>query len=90
VDGTAAGHEPTGVSTVRDRSVTALGRAVRAARAEAGLTQSGLAVRAGVRRELVGLLERGEANPSFTTVARLAAALDLPLSELAARAELGG
>jgi HTH-type transcriptional regulator/antitoxin HipB len=54
-----------------------LGDVVRAARVRAGLTQQGLADRAGVSRQWVVQLERGMVNPSWDVVSRLAQVLDL-------------
>jgi transcriptional regulator with XRE-family HTH domain len=39
-----------------------------------------------VHRNYIGGIERGERNPSVTTIATLADALDMKLSELFARA----
>ena len=49
------------------------------ARIEAGLSQEGLGLCAGLHRTEVGLLERGERTPRIDTLAKLAGALGLPL-----------
>jgi len=53
----------------------------------AKLTQEKLAHRAGLHRNVVGLLERGEQSPTLRTIDRLAEALGIPprdlLSEIA-------
>ena len=58
--------------------VVGLGKAVRAARLERGLTVERLAREAGVSTGLISQLERGLGNPSFLTLQRLAEALELP------------
>lgn len=66
----------------------ALGDAIRARRGEIdGLSQEGLADLAEMHRTYVGEIERGIRNPSYRNLVKLAAALELPLSELVARAE---
>ena len=63
-----------------------LGNVLREARAERRVSQEELGLRTGVHRNYIGGIERGERNPSVTTIATLADALDLTLSELFARA----
>jgi transcriptional regulator with XRE-family HTH domain len=65
----------------------ALGRAIRLLRDERGLTQSELARGADMNVTAISHLERGRTNPAWGTVTRIAAALDVPVSEVAARAE---
>jgi transcriptional regulator with XRE-family HTH domain len=60
----------------------ALGREIRRHRKALGLSQEALAERAGLHRNYVGLLERGERNPSATTVFGLARTLGVRVSEL--------
>jgi transcriptional regulator with XRE-family HTH domain len=66
-----------------------LGHALREARADSRISQEELGLRTGVHRNYIGGIERGERNPSVTTVAALADALGLKMSELFARAEGG-
>ncbi|WP_345780128.1 helix-turn-helix transcriptional regulator [Ornithinimicrobium faecis] len=54
----------------------ALGNAVREARTAAGLSQEGLADRAGMHRTYVGSVERGERTPTVGTLYTLADALE--------------
>jgi transcriptional regulator with XRE-family HTH domain len=56
--------------------------ALRRARLDAGLSQQGLSVRAGLYPNLVGYLERGQVQPMASTAVALADALDLPLDAL--------
>jgi transcriptional regulator with XRE-family HTH domain len=69
-----------------DQPQAALGVAVRKLREKRGLTQEGLAQKAGITTGTVSLIERGQSNPAWGTVKAIAAALDLSLASLA-RAE---
>ena len=51
-------------------SLATLGRVLRAYRTAAGLTQEALDYRSGLARNYVGMVERGEANISFTAIDR--------------------
>ncbi|HMR48042.1 MAG TPA: helix-turn-helix transcriptional regulator [Arachnia sp.] len=53
----------------------ALGTKLRALRKERGFSQEGLAIEAGMDRTYVGGIERGERNPAFDNLCRLADAL---------------
>ena len=59
--------------------VGALGPRIAKERLVRGLSLEDLAERAGISRGLLSQLERGIGNPSLTTLAGLAAALDVPL-----------
>ena len=59
-----------------------LGRAVRELRARRGLSQEELGFRAGLHRNYVGAIERGEINPTFRVLLKLETGLQLPLSEI--------
>ena len=60
----------------------ALGAAVRELRARRGWSQEHLADRAGLHRNYVGSMERGELNPTWRTLLRFSAGLVVPMSEL--------
>ncbi len=60
----------------------ALGWAVRETRGRRGLSQDRLAIKAGLHRNYVGVVERGEVNPTFKTLVLLSAGLAVPVSEL--------
>jgi transcriptional regulator with XRE-family HTH domain len=60
----------------------ALGREIRRHRKALGLSQEVLAERAGLHRNYVGFLERGERNPSATTIFGLARTLGVTVSQL--------
>lgn len=65
----------------------ALGEAVKARREELGLTQEQLDHASDLHQRWISNVECGERNPSYGSLRRLAAALDLTASELIARAE---
>jgi transcriptional regulator with XRE-family HTH domain len=74
-------------SKPRSPEHAALGEAVRRLRVEADLSQEQLAERAGTDLTQVGGIERGVRNPSYTTMLRLAAALESSVGELASLAD---
>jgi transcriptional regulator with XRE-family HTH domain len=74
-------------SKPRSPEHAALGEAVRRLRTEAGLSQEQLAERAATDLTQVGGVERGVRNPSYTTLLRLAAALEVTVGELATLAD---
>ena len=59
-----------------------LGKIVRAKRIQQNLTQSELSVRANVDRNYIGMLERGERNPSYLSLLKIASGLNISVSEL--------
>jgi transcriptional regulator with XRE-family HTH domain len=65
----------------------ALGQAVAERRQELGLTQEELALRADLHQRWISNVENGRRNPSYASLRRLAAGLQLRPSELIARAE---
>lgn len=65
----------------------ALGRALRVRRDELGLTQEAVSLRTGVPQRRIWELEAGIGNPTARTLLRLVSGLDMPCSELFARAE---
>lgn len=62
------------------------GKAVKAAREAAGLTQRGLAERADLADKYLSRVEVGAATPSVFVAAKLAAALGIPLDALTSAA----
>lgn len=74
-------------SKPRSPEHAALGEAVRRLRLEAGLSQEQLAERAATDLTQIGGIERGVRNPSYTTLVRLADALETSVGELASLAD---
>lgn len=71
-DGILVGH-------VRHSADRQLAEAFSAARALSGLTQKELAQRSGIDQSDISKVERGIANPSYSTLKRLAEAMDMRL-----------
>jgi DNA-binding XRE family transcriptional regulator len=65
----------------------ALGRAINELREEAGLTQAQLSKKTGLHVSYISCLENGSRNPTWTVLSQVSAALKIPISELAQRAE---
>ena len=65
----------------------ALAATVRRIRVERGDTQEDLAHRAGLTVAAFARIERGHANPTWTTVRRIAVALEISLTALAEAVE---
>lgn len=66
---------------------TALGLAVKTRRQELGLTQEQLANDTELHQRWISNVETGKRNPSYASLRRLAAGLELSASQLLARAE---
>lgn len=71
----------------RNQPQPALGQAIRELRQKRGDTLKTLAPKAGVSWGTLGVIERGEANPTWGTVRAIAAALSISVAELARAAE---
>ncbi|MFC7548084.1 helix-turn-helix domain-containing protein [Plantactinospora sp. GCM10030261] len=67
-------------ATASDFDLAALGAAVRTARRARGMTVEVLARAANVSAGLISQVERGQGNPSFLTLRKLAEALGLPVA----------
>jgi transcriptional regulator with XRE-family HTH domain len=65
----------------------AFGRVLRAVRHKAGMSQETLALESTVQRQFISLIERGENQPTISTIFRLASALQTQPSELMALTE---
>lgn len=65
-----------------DEPQPALGTAIRQLRDKRGLTQEALAHEAGITTGTLSLIERGQSNPAWGTVSRIAAALGSSMGEV--------
>ena len=65
-----------------DQPQPALGQAIRQLREKQGTTQEDLAHAADITTGTLSLIERGHANPTWSTVKRIAVALDASMGEL--------
>jgi transcriptional regulator with XRE-family HTH domain len=61
---------------------TTIGAALRAARERTGLTQDQLSTRTGMSPQVLSRLERGDTDPRWSTVVRIANALGVSLDAL--------
>ena len=68
-------------SSVSHRHQVVVGRRVRELRRQGRISQEELAARAGLHRNYVGSVERGERDIGVTALGRLAGALDVTLVE---------
>ena len=66
----------------RSEPQPALGQAIRQLRKERNLSQEELGHRSEIHPTWISHIESGRANPAWGTVRRIAAVLELPLSEI--------
>jgi len=59
-----------------------IGQKIRQLRQDQKLTQEELAFKVGVDRSYMGFVERGEKNPTLSTLIKIARALKISLAEL--------
>lgn len=59
-----------------------LGRIIRVKREEKGLTQIEVAEKAQLDRNYIGMVERGERNPSYLSLTKIAKGLDMTVDQL--------
>lgn len=64
-----------------------LGHAIRVRRHILRLSQEQAATRAGMHRNYIGALERGEINPTYGTLLRVSTGLQMPIERLIAHAQ---
>jgi transcriptional regulator with XRE-family HTH domain len=69
------------------KSQKALGGAIRGLRNKRGDSLQTLADEAGITKNMLSLIERGEGNPSWATVQRIATALEVSVADLAKLAD---
>src|SRR3954464_13989405 len=73
---------PVKPAPVRDATASAVGPRVRALREAMGLSLRDLAERSGVSAPMLSQVERGETSPTLAVAAKIAAGLELSLSQL--------
>ncbi|MBW7901965.1 MAG: helix-turn-helix transcriptional regulator [Rhodocyclaceae bacterium] len=66
----------------------AFGKVLRERRSASGLSQEKLALEAGLERVYISLLERGQRQPTLTTLLKLAGPLACDASDLVREAEI--
>lgn len=67
---------------MREDELIKLGQLIRSKRESQGLTQFELAKKSNVDRNYIGMLERGERNPSYLSLQKIAAGLGIPVNQL--------
>lgn len=65
-----------------DNNLKLMGKRIRDLRTKAGLSQEKLAELSSISSRHISEIERGESNPSFQVLSRIAASLDVPLLAL--------
>ena len=68
---------------------TMVGMRLRSYRQQKGMTQEELAEKAELHPTYIGQVERGEKNATLESIAKIAAALDVPLSQLFEKLDVG-
>ena len=67
---------------MRKEELIKLGQIVRNKRIQRNLTQTELSTRSKVDRNYMGMLERGERNPSYLSLLKIASGLEMSINEL--------
>lgn len=67
---------------MRKEQLIKLGFIIKTKRIQRNLTQIELSTRAKVDRNYIGMLERGERNPSYLSLLKIANGLEMPINEL--------
>lgn len=66
----------------KNKDLVILGKQLRLQRVKNGLTQVELASKAALDRNYVGMIERGERNPSYLSLLKIAKVLNITVGEL--------
>jgi len=70
------------LSTMKREILVKFGKKVRQERLKLGLSQEKLAIRAGVHRTYVGMIERAEKNITLTNIEKISKALGISSDQL--------
>lgn len=89
-DRTGDGAEFDGIDDQAERAMTAVGALVLQLRKDAGESLGGLAAAAGLSPGLLSQIERGQGNPSLTTLIKLSHALKVPVGRFFNTQDQGG
>jgi transcriptional regulator with XRE-family HTH domain len=79
---------PISSPSAQEAALVAFGKAIRAQRAELGVSQEELALRSGIDRSYLGAIERGEQNVGLLHLIRIASALGVSLTKIVGEAGL--
>lgn len=67
---------------MRENELQKLGKIIKTKRVAKDITQMQLAIQSSVDRNYIGMLERGERNPSYLSLLKIANGLKITISEL--------
>lgn len=67
---------------MESQALNNLGQIIREKREALGMTQIEVAEKAGVDRNYIGMVERGERNPSYLSLIKIAAGLNMSVDQL--------
>ena len=67
---------------MESQALNNLGQIIREKREALGLTQIEVAEKAGLDRNYIGMVERGERNPSYLSLIKIAAGLNMSVDQL--------
>ena len=69
------------METSNENILKSIGRTIRKVRESQGLTQAELAISIGLNRNYIGMIERGERNPSFLSLYKVISGLKMTVPQ---------